>query len=182
MAASCVRIVGGDAATGPLGGVAARERMARMAGSEQGEMTFQSPGRLGFLLLVPLVIAGYVAARRRRAQRTAALTAQGLAVAEVGRRLGWRRHLPFALIALALAGLAVGLARPAATVKTPRRQGTVVLAIDVSNSMGATDVTPSRLEAAKAAARAFVAKQPTGVRMAVVAFGDGAVPVQIFTT
>jgi Ca-activated chloride channel homolog len=145
-------------------------------------MTFQSPARLVLLLVIPLVVAGYVASRRRGARRAANLAAEGLAVADVGRRLGWRRHLPFALTALALAALAVGMARPAATVKTPRRQGTVVLAVDVSNSMGATDVKPSRLEAAKSAARAFVNKQPAGVRIAVVAFGDGAVPVQAFTT
>ena len=65
-----------------------------------------------------------------------------------------------------------------ATVKTPRREATVILAFDVSNSMAANDVKPSRIEAAKAAARAFVRRQPPAVRIGVVAFGHGAVIVQ----
>lgn len=145
-------------------------------------MTFQSPARLVFVLVVPLVVSAYVIAGRRRADRAASLASQGLAAADVGRPLGWRRHLPFAGVAVALGALAVAVARPAATISTLRRQGTVVVAIDVSNSMRATDVKPSRLAAAKAAARAFVKKQPSGVRVAVVAFGDGAVRVQSLTS
>jgi Ca-activated chloride channel family protein len=74
--------------------------------------------------------------------------------------------------------LIVAMARPSTTVKLPRREGLVILAIDVSNSMVATDVKPSRIEAAKVAARAFVERQPPAVRIGVVAFGDGAVIVQ----
>ena len=87
--------------------------------------------------------------------------------------------MPFALLFMvALALLVVASARPMATIKTPRREATVVLAIDVSNSMAATDVKPSRIGAAKIAAEGFVREQPAGVRIGVVAFGPSAVIVQ----
>ena len=82
----------------------------------------------------------------------------------------------------ALAVLVVGLARPVTTIKTPRREATVVLAVDVSNSMAATDIKPTRLAAAKAAADAFVARQSSGVKIGVVSFGNGAIVVQTPTT
>jgi Ca-activated chloride channel family protein len=141
-------------------------------------MTFRSPGLLAGLVLIPALVAAYVATRRRGARRAAVLAAQGLVTTGVGRRLNWRRHLPFALFAVALTVLVVAVARPMATVKLPRRQATVVLAVDVSNSMAASDIKPSRIEAAKAAAVAFVRQQPSGVRIGVVAFGPGAVIVQ----
>ena len=93
-------------------------------------------------------------------------------------RMRLRRHVPFVLFTAALTVLVIGMARPMTSVKTPQREGTVILAIDVSNSMKATDVEPTRMEAAKAAARAFVDHQPPAVRIGVVAFGDGAVVVQ----
>ncbi len=141
-------------------------------------MTFRSPWLLAALVLIPAVVAAYVASRRRRTRRVAALAGQGLATTAAGRRAGWRRHVPFVLFAAALTLLVVALARPVATVKTPRRQATVVLAIDVSNSMAAADVKPTRIEAAKTAALAFVRQQPSGVRIGVVAFGQAAVIVQ----
>ena len=82
------------------------------------------------------------------------------------------RHVPFALFVMALGLLVVACARPMATVSLPRRQATVVLAIDVSNSMAATDVKPSRIGAAKTAAKDFVRQQPASVRIGVVAFGE----------
>jgi Ca-activated chloride channel family protein len=102
----------------------------------------------------------------------------GLATSGPGRRRGWRAHLPFAIFLAALALLVVAFARPMATIKTPRRQATVILAIDVSNSMAASDVKPSRFAAAKAAASAFVKEQPSSVKIGVVAFGPTAVIVQ----
>jgi Ca-activated chloride channel family protein len=89
-----------------------------------------------------------------------------------------RRHVPFGLFVAALTLLLVGMARPMTTVQTPRREGTVILALDVSNSMRADDIKPTRMEAAKTAARAFVKRQPPAVRVGVVAFGDGGVVVQ----
>ena len=142
-------------------------------------MTFGAPWVLVLLLAIPALVAAYVRARRRRARRAAALSEQGLVVAAASQsRMRVRRHVPFALFALALTLLVVGMAQPMSTVKTPRREGTVILAIDVSNSMRADDVQPTRMEAAKAAARAFVERQPPAVRVGVVAFGDGAVVVQ----
>ena len=144
-------------------------------------MTFGSPWRLVLLVAVPALVAAYASAHRRRVRRAAALAEQGLVVT-AGSRMRVRRHVPFALFALALTLLLVGMARPMAAVRTPRREGTVVLAMDVSNSMQAADVKPTRLDAAKAAAKTFVDRQPPAVRVGVVAFGDGAVVVQTPTT
>jgi len=141
-------------------------------------MTFASPGWLFGLLVLPVVVAAYVSARRRRRQRTAALATQGLVTTGGAGRRSWRAHLPFALFLMALALLVVASARPMATIRTPRREATVVLAIDVSNSMAAADVKPSRLAAAKIAAADFVHQQSPGVRIGVVAFGPSAVIVQ----
>jgi Ca-activated chloride channel family protein len=141
-------------------------------------MTFATPVWLLSLLIVPAAVAAYVAARRRRARRNEQLAAQGLLVTGPDRRPGWRRNLPFVMFAAALALLAVAVARPMATVKAPRLQSTVILAMDVSNSMGAKDVKPSRIEAAKLAARDFVRDQSSSVKIGVVAFGPSALIVQ----
>jgi Ca-activated chloride channel homolog len=140
-------------------------------------MTFGSGAWLFCFLFLPVVVLGYVRSRRRRGRRSADLAAQGLVTSGLGRRRGWRAHLPFAIFLAALALLVVALARPMATIKTPRREATVILAIDVSNSMAATDVKPSRFAAAKAAASAFVNEQPASVKIGVVAFGPSAVIV-----
>ena len=89
----------------------------------------------------------------------------------------WRRHIPFALFAAALALVCFALARPTVSLALPQRQGTVILAFDVSNSMRAKDLEPTRIDAAKAAATAFVERQPSSIRIGVVAFGDSAVTV-----
>jgi Ca-activated chloride channel family protein len=141
-------------------------------------MTFASPDWLFGLVFLPVVVVGYVSARRKRRQRTAALAAEGLFTTGLARQRSWRLHVPFALFLVALALLVVASARPMATVKTPRREATVVLAIDVSNSMAAADIKPSRIGAAKITAEDFVREQPAGVRIGVVAFGPSAVIVQ----
>src|SRR4051794_6240874 len=127
------------------------------------------------LLVVPLLVVGYRRVLRVQEARRAALAAAGLVMpAPRGR---WR-HLGPALLIAARAVMVLSLTRPVASVAEPHRDGTVVLAFDVSNSMAATDVKPSRLEAAKAAARGFVTKQPASVRIAVVAFGGTGVVTQ----
>jgi Ca-activated chloride channel family protein len=141
-------------------------------------VTFQWPAMLLFLLLIPGVVAAYVLWQRRRRERAAGLAAQGLVTTETGRPRSWRRHLQFALFTTALALLVIAVARPMTTIPTLQHRATVILTLDVSNSMAATDVKPSRIATAKSAASAFVHQQPAGVRMGVVAFGARSVVVQ----
>lgn len=142
-------------------------------------MTFAWPWMLLGLLLSPLFVLWYLRLARARAHRRAALAALGL-VASGPAASGRRRALPPALFLVALVLLLAGLARPEAVVPDPKREGTVILAFDVSASMGAKDgadpALPSRIDAAKAAARTFVQRQPSTVRIGVVAFsGSGLV-------
>lgn len=123
---------------------------------------------LAAIVVVALVL-GYRWLHRRREQT---LAAAGLRPVTTGRP--WRRHIPPALFIAALALLLVGLSRPEATVAVPRVSGTVILALDVSNSMTATDADPSRLGAAQSAATGFVQAQPDTVEIGVVAFDQGA--------
>ncbi|BEP16362.1 hypothetical protein acdb102_46730 [Acidothermaceae bacterium B102] len=130
-------------------------------------MTFDSPWSLllGALVVLCLAVGAVAATRRRRI---------ALAAAGLGRAAG-RRGLPLGL-GLSLAGLAVlvvAVAGPAASVPVTRAAGTVIVAVDVSNSMGATDVAPTRLDAAKKAATSFVEAQPSSVDIGVVAFENG---------
>jgi Ca-activated chloride channel homolog len=133
-------------------------------------MTFLAPALLLCLLLVPLLAGTYVWAQRRRSRYAVRFTNLDLLANIAPRRPGWRRHLPPALYLLAVAALAVGLARPMMVVPVPRDDATVILAIDISGSMKAEDVTPTRLDAARAAAQGFVDGLPAGIRVGVVAF------------
>nr|WP_062336689.1 VWA domain-containing protein [Herbidospora sakaeratensis] len=136
-------------------------------------MTFDQPLVLALAVLLTIgAVAAYVAIQKRR---TAALAAAGFAGLAGG---GLRRHLPSALLLAALPILLTGLARPQAEVSVPRISGTVLLAFDVSNSMKADDVRPSRLAAAQAAAKGFVDKQPSSVDVGVILFGDQALLTQ----
>jgi Ca-activated chloride channel family protein len=138
-------------------------------------MTFVWPQMLWSLLLVPLLAAGYLALVRRRADARRALGGLAMTAGPGGGR--WR-HLPPALFLLAIALLLVAFGRPAAVVTLPAQHETVVLAIDVSGSMRAADVAPTRLAAAQEAARAFVRTQPRSTRIGVVAFAGTASLVQ----
>lgn len=144
-------------------------------------MTFAWPWLLTTLVLVPLLVLGYRTLLRSRAGRRADLAALGL-VAPSSVTSGVRRHVPPVLFLTAMALLCLATARPQTTIAEPRREGTVVLAFDTSSSMAATDLAPTRMEAAKAAARTFVEKQPAEVKVGVVAFGDNGVIVQRPTT
>ena len=138
-------------------------------------MSLESPWMLLSLACVPALVVAYRWALRRRAQRIARLATEGLVQTEASRRVRWRGHVPFALFAAALALVAFSLARPTVSVALPERQGTVILAFDVSNSMRADDLKPTRIEAAKKAAAAFVERQPKSIKIGVVSFGDGAI-------
>jgi Ca-activated chloride channel family protein len=140
-------------------------------------MSLGSPWMLLFLACVPVLVLAYRGTLRLRDDRAARLASEGLVPTTAGRNLRWRRHLPFALFATAIALVCFALARPAVSVALPQRLGTIVLAFDVSNSMRAKDLEPTRLDAAKEAATAFVARQPGSIRIGVVAFGDNAITV-----
>jgi Ca-activated chloride channel family protein len=152
-----------------------------MTSGMSGGLSFGWPWMLVGLGVVPLVVLGYRRLLRSRAARRAELAALGL-VAPRAVTHGWRRHLPPALFLAALVLLLVALARPEAVVPEPRREGTVLLAFDVSASMAATDIAPTRLQAAQATARTFLDRQPATVRVGVVAFGGTGLITQEPTT
>lgn len=140
-------------------------------------MSLGSPWMLLSLVVVPVLVLAYARMVRARGRRAARLAAEGLVPTVAPRRARWRRHVPFVLVAAALALVCVGLARPTVSLAVPVREGTVILAFDVSNSMRATDLEPTRIEAAKEAATAFAERQPSTIEIGVVAFGDSAVTV-----
>jgi Ca-activated chloride channel homolog len=141
-------------------------------------MTFIWPSMLYVLLVIPLLVAAYLLLQKR--QRTLASNFYRLAGGQAAKKAapGFRRHLPSLLFLLGLVILLVALARPQATVKLPKVEGTVMLVFDVSGSMAATDVQPSRLEAAKKAAQEFVLSQPETVQIGVVSFSGSGFTVQ----
>ncbi len=142
-------------------------------------MSFTWPAMLFFLLVIPVFLGLYVYQGRRRekiAARYSALLGRTPAIAS--NRPGFRRHLPVALFLAALAILFIALARPRMEMRLPRVEGTVMLLFDVSGSMAAGDAEPTRIEAAKNAARSFVARQPPGIRIGVVAFSDNGFSIQ----
>jgi Ca-activated chloride channel family protein len=141
-------------------------------------MTFIWPWMLIALVLVPLLVGAYVRLLRKRRQAVVDLGPLGVMHDGSGRGPSRRRHIPALLFAIGLTLNLFGLARPEMFVDLPRVEGTVILAFDVSSSMTADDLEPTRLEAAKAAARALVEHQPSTVRIGVVAFSNGGLVVQ----
>ncbi len=141
-------------------------------------MTFLWPEMLWLLLLVPAAVIAYVLLLRKK--KKAALRYASLSLVRnamgAGQRL--RRHVPPLLFLVALALMLIAIARPAAVVTLPSQHETVILSMDVSGSMRATDVKPSRIAAAQEAARAFVAEQPKTTRIGVVSFAATASVVQ----
>lgn len=135
-------------------------------------MTFLAPLLLVGLLLVPVLLGLYLWAQRRRQRYAVRFTNLDLLANLAPQRPSWRRHLPPVLYLAAVAFLVLGLARPSMVVAVPREDATVMLAIDVSGSMKATDVSPTRLDAARDAARSFVDQLPEGIRVGVVAFAS----------
>ncbi len=145
-------------------------------------MIFTWPLMLLSLLVLPLFIWIYWRAQQRRQRLTTAYGTLGVVRETAGRRpLGWRRHLPPLFFLLGLTTLLIALARPVMTIGVPRWEGTLILAFDVSGSMAADDLAPSRMEAAKAAAIEFVQRQPPSVRIGVVAFADSGFAIQLPT-
>lgn len=141
-------------------------------------MTFEWPVMLVSLLLVPLFIILYRMQQQRRSRLVESYGNLGLFRNARGHVVGRRRHIPPILFLVGLTILLLSLARPHAAVTLPRIEGNVLLAFDVSGSMSADDFEPTRMEAAKAAARSFIEKQPPSVKIGVVAFTDNGFAVQ----
>lgn len=144
-------------------------------------MTFLAPARLWWLLAIPALVAAYVLLQRRRRAYVVRFTNLSLLADVAPRRPGWRRHVAAALLMLALGALFVGTARPAVTARVPKEQSSIILVVDVSRSMLATDLEPDRMTAAKNAATEFVSSLPKELRVGVVAFSDAAYLVSPLT-
>jgi Ca-activated chloride channel family protein len=138
-------------------------------------MSFSWPWALLALVVIPLVFCAWWAARRRRRRTAVRVTSIALVAAALPGRSRWRRRIPAALLALGFAVLAVGAARPQATVPVATSSATIMLALDVSGSMCSTDVKPNRITAAEQSASAFIKSQQGGPRIGLVVFAATAV-------
>lgn len=141
-------------------------------------MKFLWPAAFLLLVLPPLMIAFYFWVRRRRQRYVVRYSSLALVRAAIPAQSRTRRYLPTALFLLALIVLSIGMARPLAVTRVPAGRATIMLAIDVSSSMNQTDISPSRLEAAKKAAIAFIDHQKDSNQIGIVAFASFAQLVQ----
>lgn len=132
------------------------------------QLAFLSPDRLLLLVAIPLLVAAYLFASRRKNRRGMRFTNTSMLDVVVPKQSQWRRHVAVALSLLSLITLTAAFARPKTTVEVPRERATVVLVIDASQSMAATDVPPTRLDAAKQAAIQFVNELPDKYNVSVV--------------
>jgi Ca-activated chloride channel family protein len=137
-------------------------------------LTFANRGVLWLLAIVPLLVIAYLVAQRRRPQYAARFTNLELLATVVPRAPNWRRHLPPFVYVLALSTLLLAIARPTIVTADPTQQATVMLVIDVSGSMIATDVQPTRLAAAQKSARSFLDQVPKELKVGLVAFSTEA--------
>jgi Ca-activated chloride channel homolog len=137
-------------------------------------MTFASPELLLGLLLVPIAIGLYVLVQRRRHRYAVRFTNVDLLANIAPKTPAWRRHVPPVLYLVAITALVIGLARPSMVMAVPRDEATIVLAIDVSRSMRATDVQPTRIAAAQKAANDFVDQLPSSFKVGLVVFSTEA--------
>jgi Ca-activated chloride channel homolog len=141
-------------------------------------MSFISLEMLWVLWIIPIIILAYVLAQKQRRKYTIRYSSLLLVKKAAEKRFNFRRHIPPILFTIGLVILVTALARPIAKVIIPTMKGTVILAIDVSGSMEAEDLKPTRLEAAKSAARTFVQNQPGNIDIGVVSFSCDASIVQ----
>ncbi|MDZ5457315.1 VWA domain-containing protein [Azohydromonas lata] len=141
-------------------------------------MNFLWPSLLWTLLLLPLLVLLYLWLLRRRKQAVLPYADLGLVKQALGRGSAWKRHVPPLLLLVSLAALLLASARPTAVMTLPLAEQTIILAMDVSGSMRAADVQPTRLAAAQNAAKAFLTDLPRDVRVGVVAFAGTAAVVQ----
>lgn len=141
-------------------------------------MSFLWPEMLALLLAVPALVGLYAWILRRRKRGAIRFATIGLAREAMGGTRRWRRHVPAALFLAAVALALLAVARPTAVLTLPSQQRTIILAIDVSLSMRATDVVPNRLAAAQAAAKAFIEDLPSDMRVGIVSFAGTALLIQ----
>jgi Ca-activated chloride channel homolog len=141
-------------------------------------MTFLWPEMLWLLLIVPALVAAYFYLLRRKQEEAVRYASLSMVKQAMGPSQRFRRHIPPLLFLIALIAMTVAIARPAAVITLPSQHQTIILAMDVSGSMRATDVQPNRISASQAAAKAFVAEQPSNVRIGVVSFAATASVVQ----
>jgi Ca-activated chloride channel family protein len=133
-------------------------------------MKFEQPLWLWLLLIVAALVVAYVFAQRRRSQYAVRFATLPMLEKVAPKRPGWRRHAPAFAFLAALTVLTIAIARPVADVRVPRERATVVVAMDISNSMAATDVAPNRFEVAKSAAVEFVNSLPEQFNVGLVSF------------
>ena len=133
-------------------------------------MTVREPGWLVLLIVVAAVAVAYVAIQFARKKYALRFTSVDLLASVAPRRAGWQRHVSAALMFLVLTALVITMAKPARTSREPKQAGAIMLAIDTSGSMSATDVAPSRLIAAQTAAKNFVTSVPKGMKVGLVQF------------
>ena len=141
-------------------------------------MKFLWPEQLWLVLLVPFLAMLYAWLLRRRKKNVLRLSTLALVKEALENGGNWRRHLPATLLLGALVSLIVASARPLAVITLPTQRQVIILAMDVSGSMRATDVAPSRITASQAAAKSFVAELPASVRIGIVAYAGTAHLVQ----
>lgn len=137
-------------------------------------MSFLEPIRLWLLLGVLALLVAYVVLQRRRPKYAVRFTELDLLASLVPRSAAWRRHVPAGLLLLSLTALVTAFARPEADVQVPRERATVIVALDTSISMEATDVSPDRISAARESAAAFVAGLPEAFNVGLVSFSGSA--------
>ena len=153
-----------------------------MEREHKGEsMRFLWPELLPLLLLIPILVGVYLHVLARRKKLAVRFSSLLLVKQAMGPGQKWRRHVPPALFLAAMTIAILAMARPSATVTLPSEHMTLILAMDVSRSMLATDVTPTRISAAQLAAKSFVSDLPSNVRVGIVSFAGTAAIVQTVT-
>ena len=147
----------------------------------QMPMTFFWPNLLWLLLLVPVLVGVYLWLMKRKKKLSLRYASLSIVKEAMGSGPGFRRHIPPLLFLLSIAMMLLAASRPFAIISLPSTQETIILAMDVSGSMRATDVQPNRMVAAQNAAKAFLADLPKGVKVGIVAFAGSATVAQIPT-
>jgi len=138
------------------------------------DLAFEAPWRLLLLVAVLTLVVAYVWLQRRRPTYAVRFTELDLLASVAPRTPGWRRHVPAALLLLSMVALTTAFARPTGNTQVPREQATIVVALDSSASMLATDVSPDRINAAKDSAKAFIDRLPDRFNVGLVSFNAAA--------